>query len=117
MGQRVGVRDFLQKEHESMPISERELLVPSLQLAARRPGGAISTTSLIESLADLLRPRGDDLKVLRGRRDSRFSQKVRNVISHHENSTSIFKRGLAERINGGIRITDLGRRFLRDEGH
>jgi hypothetical protein len=29
----------------------------------------------------------------------------------------MFQRGLAELVDGSIRITDIGRRFLEDEGH
>ena len=61
-------------------ISEPELVVPALRIIAINPG--ISTSNLIEKLVDELRPTGEDLEILKGRKDSKFSQKVRNLRSH-----------------------------------
>ena len=100
-----------------MRIAERQLLLPTLQIASSRPGGEIKTGELIAQLESFFHPWGDDAKVLRNRTDTRFSQKVRNLISHKMNRTSMFRRGLAVTIDGGLRITEVGRQFLRDEGH
>jgi spore maturation protein CgeB len=99
------------------PISESELLVPALRVAASRSDGTVRTSDLIEELETLFRPRGPDAEILRQRSDTKFSQKVRNIISHRNNRTGIARRGLAEIVHGGFRITEAGRKFLLDEGH
>lgn len=93
-------------------IRERDLAIPALRAAAARPNGHISTTDLIDVLEEEFEPAGDDAKILDGRHDSRFTQIVRNLVSHREASTSIFKRGYAEYVDEGIRITDSGKAFL-----
>jgi hypothetical protein len=98
-------------------ISEGDLIIPALKLARSTPSGVIATAELIERLQDALKPRGLDAAILQRRQDTRFSQKVRNLISHRNNQTSIFRRGLAVVVPGGMKITEAGLRFLRDEGH
>lgn len=53
----------------------------------------------------LLNPSGDDLLILEGRNDDRFSQTARNLKSHD----TLVKKGFAEHIERGFRITDQGR--------
>lgn len=93
-------------------VRERDLIVPALRAAAARAGGYISTSDLIVELEAEFQPDGRDAEILADRHDTYFSQKVRNLISHRESSTSMFKRGYAEYVNDGIRITDAGRQFL-----
>lgn len=93
-------------------IRERDLIIPALRAAAARPGGYILTSDLIQVLEDEFQPEGRDAEILDGRHDSHFSQKVRNLISHREASTSMFKKGYAEYTRDGILITDAGRLFL-----
>lgn len=98
-----------------MRIREKDLAVPALQAAAAKGSGFISTTDLIAALEDDFQPVGDDAEILEGRQDSKFSQIVRNLVSHRDSPTSIFAKGYAEYVDEekGIRITDLGREFLR----
>lgn len=93
-------------------IRQKDLAIPALRAAARRLDGYITTTELIEELEREFSPEGDDAKTLAGRNDSRFSQIVRNLKSHKDSGTSIFKNGLALDEPDGLRITDVGRRFL-----
>jgi hypothetical protein len=93
-------------------IRERDLIVPALMAAAARPDGYISTSHLIRELEEQFQPEGQDAEILDGRHDTYFSQKVRNLISHRESSTSMFRRGYADYIKDGIRITHAGRAFL-----
>jgi hypothetical protein len=95
-------------------IRERDLHIPALRAAAAKPGGFISTTDLIAELEQEFEPDGEDADILHGRADTKFSQKVRNLISHKNTSTSIFTKGHAtyENVNEGIRITDAGRALL-----
>src|SRR5689334_22872949 len=92
-------------------IRERDLYIPALRAAASRPNGWISTSDLIEMIEEF-EPEGEDAETIDGRNDSKFSQIVRNLISHKENLTSMFTKDHAEYVDGGIRVTDQGRGFL-----
>lgn len=61
--------------------SEENLIIPALFELYLNPNG-MTTSMLIKALTENLRPEGIDAEVLFGRNDSRFSQKVRNLISH-----------------------------------
>lgn len=93
-------------------IRERDLVIPALRAAARRLDGYISTTDLIGELEEEFKPEGADAEILEGRQDSKFSQIVRNLKSHKDSGTSIFKKGLALEEPEGFRITPAGREFL-----
>ena len=93
-------------------ITEKELVVPTLQIAAGRPNGEISTSDLIIALTELFEPEGEDAENSPGRNDTRFSQKVRNLISHREGINTMFARGYAEYMGDEIKVTEEGRRFV-----
>jgi len=95
-------------------IRERELIIPALRAAAVQPGGEIEMTKLIAELTDEFQPGGEDAEIIQGRNDSKFSQKVRNLVSHRDSSTSMFTKGYAtyQPEAESIRITELGRKFL-----
>lgn len=93
-------------------IRERELIIPALRAAASRPDGYISTAQLIRELEEQFQPEGEDAEILDGRQDTHLSQKVRNLISHRDTSTSMFRKGYAKYTRDGIRITEEGRTFL-----
>jgi hypothetical protein len=61
--------------------SEPELVLPALALLDRSPAG-LTTSDLIRELTMILKPDGLDAKILAGRNDTHFSQKVRNLVSH-----------------------------------
>jgi hypothetical protein len=96
-------------------ITESELTVPTLRILeeSRRPW--TTTSELIHKLTGLFQPTGQDAAILAGRSDTYFSQKVRNMVSHKDQPSSFIRQGLAEyrRDEGGLRITDLGRRLVR----
>lgn len=91
-------------------ISEQDLILPALYCI--EIAGEISTTDLSECLRSLLKPQGQDLEILSGRNDDKFSQKVRNLRSHE----TLEKDGLAiyERRGrqGYWHITDAGKSYL-----
>ncbi len=93
-------------------ITERELILPSLFLIKLRNG--ITTSALINELESLLQPSGEDAEILDGRSDSKFSQKVRNLVSHR----TLAQLGYAtyERIpgNGLHEITKEGQQYLEE---
>ena len=95
-----------------MPIRERDLAIPALRAAADKPNGEISTSDLIVELEALLQPEGSDAEILDGRNDTKFSQKVRNLISHRDGQQTMFAKGYADYTGDGIKITAAGRIFL-----
>ncbi|WP_455172424.1 hypothetical protein [Azospirillum largimobile] len=97
-----------------MAITEAQVREGALRALAASSGGFISTEDLIPILQEMLNPTGDDLTILEGRSDTKFSQKVRNLVSHREQSTSLETRGLAnydEELEGW-RITNSGRDYV-----
>jgi predicted HNH restriction endonuclease len=94
---------------EAVPIySESDLVVPALEIIARRRDG-IATTELQSELREALRPSGDDLTLLEGRSDDKFSQKVRNLKSHD----TLERKGFATFVEGRYKITPLGEAIAR----
>ncbi len=89
--------------------SESDLVVPALAEIERYPEG-IETAALLIALRRTLRPEGDDLLLLEGRADDRFSQKVRNLKSHD----TLERQGFAiyDEASGKYHITDKGRRLV-----
>lgn len=87
-------------------ISERELKIPALIIINRK--GRVSTSDLIKELELLIKPSGEDAKILKGRNDTKFSQKVRNLKSH--NSLD----GLATYGKGFWSITENGIKHLEE---
>ena len=61
--------------------SEEDLIIPALFELHFNPNG-MTTSMLIKALTKNLKPEGADAEILFGRNDTRFSQKVRNLISH-----------------------------------
>jgi hypothetical protein len=61
-------------------------------------------------LRDIMKPTGEDLRILAGRNDDKFSQKVRNLIAHRT-----FERfGYAEYDAGQVGITNDGKAHLKN---
>lgn len=88
-------------------ITETELILPSLYLMSLN-GGHITTSELIQRLRDIMKPTGEDLQILAGRNDDKFSQKVRNLIAHRT-----FERyGYANYDAGQIGISNDGKLHL-----
>lgn len=91
-------------------ISEAELILPSLFLMNLNKDGIITTSELIQKLREIMKPTGEDLKILAGRNDDKFSQKVRNLTAH-----KTFQRNdLAKYTDGYIEITENGKMHLRE---
>lgn len=97
-----------------MAIREADLVVPTLRLLDDAPGGFLTTSNLIIALEAHFEPEGEDAKLLEGRHDTKFSQKVRNLVSHRENGRGLETRGLAkyDAAREGWTITDAGRNVV-----
>jgi predicted HNH restriction endonuclease len=93
-------------------VSETELVLPALYFIDKEPG--ITTSRLKVLLIDLVKPTGRDAEIAKGRNDTYFEQKVRNLVSSHR---TLEKSGYAEYRklgnNGVHTITDSGRKFLQ----
>jgi len=85
-------------------VKESELVLPALWLMNNSKDGKISTSMLIRGLTRIIQPTGLDAEILTGRKDTYFSQKVRNLKSHNT-----FERyGYAINIPDGFQITNQG---------
>ena len=95
-------------------IREPELIIPTLMFLATHPDGTARTRDIIKHLEDWFRPSRKDAEILKGRKDSRFSQIVRNMISHRKDAGNFIRNGYADYLNDlrGLRITDKGRKLL-----
>lgn len=94
-------------------ISELELILPSLYLMSLN-GGHITTSELIQKLRDIMKPTGEDLQILAGRNDDKFSQKVRNLKAHdtfERTGYAAYKRVARQ---GYVEITDAGKEHLEE---
>ena len=90
-------------------IPEPELVIPTLELLDAAPDGEMKTADIIAALENMFGPEGEDNKILDGRHDTKFSQKVRNLKSHK----TLEKAGLAEAIYRGFKITPAGRKLIK----
>lgn len=99
-------------------ISEADLLLPTLRILASQPNGSMTTSDLIVELTEVMNPQGEDAEILEGRQDTRFSQIVRNMVSHKDMQGNIIAEGFAVHLGRreGLQITEAGRLHLRNNG-
>jgi predicted HNH restriction endonuclease len=90
-------------------IPEKALIIPSL-LIMQEKKGRTTTSELIEEIPKIISIEGEDLAILSGRNDNKFSQKVRNLKSHN----TLEELGFAEYKNGTYEITKKGTTALSD---
>lgn len=95
-----------------MIYSENDLIIPTLNYLLLYKDNGLKTSELIILLSDELEISGSDAEILRGRNDTHFSQKVRNLVSHR----TLENKGLViyEKIerDGLHKITDKGEKYL-----
>ncbi|WP_205214838.1 DNA damage-inducible protein D [Altererythrobacter sp. ZODW24] len=85
------------------------LLVLSVQ-----PGGEMKTSDMIEALPDYIALSEEHLAANESRKDSKFSQIVRNLKSHKASKSNFIYQGYAQDIRGGFKITHKGMDFVRE---
>lgn len=90
-----------------MIYTEPELILPALKLL-REDRAGLSTTKLIKKLTKSLHPTGHDAAIIPGRKDTYFSQKVRNLKSHN----TLTQRHLATYEKGHWKITHEGLKYI-----
>ncbi len=93
-------------------ITETELILPSLYLMSLN-NGIITTSELIEKLREIMKPTGEDLAILSGRNDDKFSQKVRNLRAHSTFERFGYAKYHGSPRNGYVEITNDGKRHLK----
>lgn len=94
-------------------ILEEDLHLPTLYFIEREDG-IITTSELSKKLRNILNPQGEDLDILDGRNDDKFSQIVRNLTATER---SFVKNGFIERESGRNKplfITAKGREYLKE---
>lgn len=94
-------------------IPESALILPSLYLMSLN-GGRITTSDLIPALREILKPTGEDLTILAGRSDDKFSQKVRNLRAHNTFETAGVAAYFGPPRAGYVEINDTGRQHLQE---
>ncbi|WP_143240060.1 hypothetical protein [Agrobacterium sp. DSM 25558] len=95
-------------------LREPEARLVALRIAALSPNGEVSTAEIKEKFPKYRSMSPEDLIPSTTRsNEHKWEQIVGNVISHKNSSTSIFKKGLAERTLDGIKITNLGLSVLK----
>ena len=92
--------------------TESELILPALRFLAAQ-AAPVNTTNLIKHLQSNLKPKGHDAKLLHGRQDTFFSQKVRNLKSHD----SLKQLGLVKYRGNNWQITAKGQAFLESNAN
>ncbi|MDO5292290.1 MAG: DUF3883 domain-containing protein [bacterium] len=64
--------------------TEQEIMEEAIKVIEEY--GELSTTELKDLLNEIMEPDGEDLVINKNRSDTKFDQKVRNMISHRENN-------------------------------
>jgi transcriptional regulator with XRE-family HTH domain len=98
-------------------IKERDTYVPVLKFLDDTPDGFMKTADLIKALEAYFAPKGEDAEILKDRSDTKFSQIVRNIVSHRDSAQNLIGAGWAEynKPTRGLRITPAGRFHLQAE--
>jgi hypothetical protein len=98
-------------------IGEADLTVDVLNILAKQPGGFMKTSDLIKKLENQYQPTGEDAAILEGRSDTKFSQIVRNIVSHRRSPNNIVRNGLASysKARRGLELTQQGQAFLKEK--
>lgn len=73
-----------QKINKKYPVTERQILTETVNLL--RYTGQLSIKQLREKLKETMELSEEDLQINKGRSDTKFDQKVRNLISHRKSN-------------------------------
>lgn len=95
-------------------IGEKDLILPALWCISKAENKTLSTTDLQQSLREIMQPNGEDLEILAGRNDDKFSQKVRNLRSHNTLEAPGFVTYENRDGNGYWTLTTHGESFLEE---
>jgi hypothetical protein len=90
----------------------KDLWKYALLIMSIRPDGTITTSDLIDELPNYVKLSDEHTATNASRKDSKFSQIVRNLKSHKTTKTNFIYQGYAEDIRGGFKITSKGMEFV-----
>ena len=91
-------------------IEEKSLILPALFFINEE--GKLNTSEIIKKLEAALAPTGEDAEILSGRSDTKFSQKVRNLMGSHYSSNGM-KELTVKSNDGYFSLTDQGKQQSR----
>jgi hypothetical protein len=101
-------------ETEPDPINlKKELWKYALLVIVQQPNMEMTTKDLIAELPNYITVPDEASAANMSRKDSKFSQLVRNLKSHKTSKTNFIYQGYAEDIRGGFRATQKGREFVQ----
>jgi len=86
----------------------------ALLIMSVRPEGEISTSDIIAEMPGYVHLSEEHVTANASRKDSKFSQLVRNLKSHKNTKTNFIYQGYAQDIPGGFKITRKGLDFVRE---
>ena len=92
-------------------ITENELVLPALYVIYLNKKA--NTTKIKEVLTDVFNPQGEDAKILAGRKDTKFSQIVRNLMGSHYESNHMSEYTKADN-SRCFSLTDEGLKYVED---
>lgn len=92
-------------------ITENELLLPALYVIAQT--GKANTSQVIRELSAAFGPEGEDAEILAGRRDTKFSQKVRNLMGSHYSANGMSAYTVKDK-RGCFHLTERGERAVEE---
>ena len=90
----------------------KDLWKYALLIMSVQPNGEITTKGLIEAMPEYVKLSADHLATNESRKDSKFSQIVRNLKSHKASKSNFIYQGYADDIPGGFSITNKGMEFV-----
>lgn len=90
----------------------KDLWKYALLIMSLRQNGEITTRELIEAIPNFVRLSDEHMATNESRKDSKYSQIVRNLKSHKTSKSNFIYRGYAQDIRGGFKITDKGMEFV-----
>ncbi len=95
-------------------IKEKDTYIPVLEYLDKMPDGFLTTSDLISHLETRFHLSPEDQAILAGRSDTRFSQIVRNIVSHRDTPGNLIELGYVEyeKAKRGLRITSAGQQYL-----
>jgi methylphosphotriester-DNA--protein-cysteine methyltransferase len=86
----------------------------ALLIMSVRPKGEISTSDMIAEMPSYVHLSEEHTEANASRKDSKFSQIVRNLKSHKNSKTNFIYQGYVQDIPGGFKITRKGLDFVRE---
>ncbi len=92
-------------------ITEAQIGEAALKVAATKPNGEASIADLKKEIPDHVNLSAEDqVQSVTRPNEEMWEQQIRNLVSHRNAEGNIIQEGYAEYIDGGIRITDVGRK-------